>query len=63
MMENKQDVKIKKMPHHEPKGPCLTRPPYRQGKKLTAVKVLRTEYWKLYPTLYCIRCTFLSFNV
>lgn len=46
MMENKQDVKIKKMPHHEPKGPCLTRPPYRQGKKLTAVKVLRTEYWK-----------------
>lgn len=31
--------KIEKLPHHEQKELCKTRAPYRQGKKLTAVKV------------------------
>lgn len=30
---------IKKFPHHDQSKLCHTRPPYRQGKKLTAVKV------------------------
>ena len=30
---------VKKLPHHEQEELCRTRPPYRQGKKLTAVKV------------------------
>lgn len=34
---------IKKLEHHSQLELCRTRPPYRQGKKLTAVKV------ELYP--------------
>ncbi|CAH0389391.1 unnamed protein product [Bemisia tabaci] len=30
---------IKFLPHHEQRSLCTTRPPYRQGRKLTAVKV------------------------
>lgn len=30
---------ITHMPHHVQQRLCQTRPPYRQGKKLTAVKV------------------------
>jgi hypothetical protein len=30
---------IKKLSHHDRKELCTTRPRYRQGKKLTAVKV------------------------
>lgn len=30
---------IEKLPHHEQQELCRTRIPYRQGKKLTAVKV------------------------
>lgn len=36
MTEKKQ---VEKLPHHEQKELCTTRAPYRQGKKLTAVKV------------------------
>lgn len=37
-MEN-QGKEIAKRPHHERDQLCTTRPAYRQGKKLTAVKV------------------------
>ena len=30
---------VEKLPHHEQQELCRTRTPYRQGKKLTAVKV------------------------
>ncbi|KAJ8665108.1 hypothetical protein QAD02_006770 [Eretmocerus hayati] len=35
-MENKSIVKL---PHHKQLKLCTTRPPYRQGRKLTAIKV------------------------
>lgn len=44
---NNSMTKITKLEHHEQQELCRTRPPYRQGKKLTAVKVA------LYPNL-CI---------
>ncbi|KAK0176086.1 hypothetical protein PV328_000255 [Microctonus aethiopoides] len=36
---NNSMTKITKLEHHEQQELCRTRPPYRQGKKLTAVKV------------------------
>ena len=35
---------IKKEIHHERRELCTTRPRYRQGKKLTAVKVTMKKY-------------------
>lgn len=43
-MTTKEPTKVVKLDHHVKTGVCTTRPPYRQGKKLTAVKVA------LYPT-------------
>lgn len=34
-----EKIQIEKLPHHEQKELCTTRAPYRQGRKLTAVKV------------------------
>ncbi|XP_043215557.1 RNA-binding protein 48-like isoform X2 [Amphibalanus amphitrite] len=39
MEESNEPVKIVKLPHHEEEPLCETRAKYRQGKKLTAVKV------------------------
>ena len=35
------ELNIVKLPHHEQEKLCETRPAYRQGRKLTAVKVAR----------------------
>lgn len=39
MAEEEKGIAVTHMPHHVQQRLCQTRPPYRQGKKLTAVKV------------------------
>lgn len=49
-MTEANSTNIVKLEHHEQQDLCRTRPLYRQGRKLTAVKV------ELYPNLNLLFC-------
>lgn len=63
MENNNSEVTIKKCIHHDRTELCTSRPPYRQGRKLTAVKVSDgTRDCRLYPKIICQYISYFFLN-